>query len=510
MATVPYKSRQGFADANRVILSGIGLPTTAGNPVDLIAEADAGGVGSTWTDIITGRTYEKHTAGAGVNNWESLVRPSDVTALTSGSWREGVVVIDTALLTTTSVITAMNVGDALNGVAIAANDRILLAGLTTAANVYIVGGSTGAWTLTEDTNTATAGDVVYVVGGAEAGQEWQFNAAGQWIYVRGQLTAEDSFMRAFIGKSAAGAELPAYINTNFVTSGASLEASISDLDGALFTLAGRVTSTESAIASNIAELDTVEASVGLSTSGVLAAFVGTTYLGTTTTIRAGLVDLDTAINGVNTTLTTSLNAVQVELDATQVGAGLSVLGAYVPDTGATVINSATSLHNATQLLDVAHASLSSTVTNLSTSVGNTGAYTSTNYFAQSSDLVSAVSALDAAIASLITSGGITVGATTIILDSVSVDAYDMINWDLVVTDAAAPSKKLAMRAVALHDGTAISDATKVDDTDGFELDTGLGSVDISTQLNGVGAAQTVQLVLTTAANVTAKFSRTAV
>lgn len=90
------------------------------------------------------------------------------------------------------------------------------------------------------------------------------------------------------------------------------------------------------------EVDNIEASVGLNTDGTLAAYTGTNYLNSATTIKQATTLLDTAV---------AAKSSQTEVDAIETGAGLNSDGTYTAPVGTNYLGSSTSLKDATTLLD---------------------------------------------------------------------------------------------------------------------------------------------------------------
>lgn len=169
-------------------------------------------------------------------DWEQSVSQSVLNAAINGlSWREPSKVIDsTTYADITAAETAANAGDTVDGVTIVAGDRILFADLTTGNdNVYVVGGTSGAWTFTEDSNTATDGDTVLVQEGTNAEGQYTFDGT-DWVQTGGSTNANElAFIRSFIGKNSTGSETPVYTSATVVTQNGSLEAAIGELDVAV-------------------------------------------------------------------------------------------------------------------------------------------------------------------------------------------------------------------------------------------------------------------------------------
>jgi len=214
-------------DGQVQFITGDGAPGTSGDSTTV-------SVGSFYADYTNAKFYKKTAAGSGTDKWTELIDKDYVDSLVNGlSWREPALVLDgTSYADITAAETAANVADTVDGITIAANDRILFTNLTSGNdNVYIVSGSTGAWTFTEDPyNTATDGDALMIESGTHADDQYAYNGTA-WVRIAGSANnLELGYIRDFIGKSAAGVELPTYSSTNFVTDSNDLETSIGDLD----------------------------------------------------------------------------------------------------------------------------------------------------------------------------------------------------------------------------------------------------------------------------------------
>jgi hypothetical protein len=181
--------------------------------------------------------WKKTTTQNSAADWTHGADKAYVDAIASGiSWREPVKVLDsTVYATIAAAVTAANVADTVDGVTIAAGDRVLFTTLTSGAdNVYIVSGSTGAWTFTADTNTATDGDAILVQQGTYADQQWVYDGTA-WIQFGAASSAELGYLRAFTGKTGPGAEMPTYSSVEVVTQASSLETAIGAVDAAFGT-----------------------------------------------------------------------------------------------------------------------------------------------------------------------------------------------------------------------------------------------------------------------------------
>ena len=80
------------------------------------------------------------------------------------------------------------------------------------------------------------------------------------------------------------------------------------------------------------------------------------------------------------------------------------------------------------------------------------------------------------------------------LDTVLVDDFHEVEWELVAWEEATPANKQFQKLGALHDGTASADATATDQDVFAKKKVGSNfNIDYSVDLNGVGAAQTMRL-----------------
>lgn len=311
MAEKLFEVSLGYSDGKIVYLSGSGAP--AG---DLI---DAAGKGSYFTDTDSGAQYKKVAAGAGSDKWKVLPTKDYVDNLVAGiSWREPVKAADFTFTTVADALTALNGSDQLDGYTVSAGVRVLLAGLTEDPNVYVVGGGTGAWTLTSDPqNTVTKGDTVYVEDGVvNVGSTWNYNGTA-WVLIDQATVNELGFIRNFIGKDAKGSEMPTYSSVNVVADSDSLETAIGKVD---------------------AEIGAAVATTSLRTAGPIA----------DQAINLNVQALDQAI-GANVTSTNVLDA------ASAVNVNLSALDQYLgtrPTNGTFILNANTVGQNLTAL-DVA-------------------------------------------------------------------------------------------------------------------------------------------------------------
>jgi hypothetical protein len=241
MALDLYRAAVGFSideeDGTRAasVLSGSGAP---GGDTSFQDDAPIGSIYlRTDASSSISAVYQKIADTNATSDWVQSASKDYVQSVVNGmSWREPVLVLDeTTYADITAAETAANVADTVDGVTIAANDRILFTDLTTGnENVYIVSGSSGNWTFTEDPdNAATDGDALLVQDGTYAESQWVYDGT-QWTQIASTTNnAELAFIRAFIGKDAAGSETPTYSSAVVVTQNGTLEAAIGELDAAI-------------------------------------------------------------------------------------------------------------------------------------------------------------------------------------------------------------------------------------------------------------------------------------
>jgi hypothetical protein len=184
MAFTPFRVRLGVSVDDQVWLL-----ATSGVPSGTVF--DDAPKGSLAADYTNGVLFQKTAAGTGSDKWST--QASQLTA----SNREPVRVVDTNTWATLSAAeTELNdtvTPGSLGGVDVdqfADGDRILLTDLTTGnENVYVVTGTPGsAATLTEDGNSATDGDALWVQEGTNGDQQWFYDGSAWQHSLSGVLT----------------------------------------------------------------------------------------------------------------------------------------------------------------------------------------------------------------------------------------------------------------------------------------------------------------------------------
>lgn len=370
-------------------LSGSSAPGASG-------DSAAAPRGSYFTDTTSGDFYVKVAQGAGTDKWKQLATQDYVSsATTTGlSWREPVTVVDTTSADVASLKDDLDADDEIQGVEVFIGMRILGANISGNKNIFVVGGVSGDWTLTEDLNPESSGDTTYVVDGTYAGKTYQYNGT-DWIWSQGSALDELAFIRAYIGKDSGGSEFPQYTSENVVENDDSLEAAIGKLD---------------------AEAGFANAFTGKAEGEELPSYSSTNVVADDDALVVAIGKLDAEI------------------------------GASVVD--GEVILASNDVNSNIEALDEELASINAFV---GKSAGNGSPdYTDTVYVADGDALVSAVNKLDAAIAASSKQSALTNVTSLSALDAVEAVAAE---WDVYVSETANPSRVRAFKVFAMHNGT---------------------------------------------------------
>jgi hypothetical protein len=340
-------------------LQGSGVPGLGGDTAAAL-------VGSVYTDNVTGSIYTKLASGTGADKWQKLASEAYVNNALGAtvSWREPVAVREN--VATTLPVGTPTAAVIVDGVSVLDGGRVLFSAIAggNGKNIYVYNQATG--TFVEDINAESSGDAVFVQGGTSAGKTYIFNGSA-WVQSDQSSLDELGFIRAFIGKDAAGSEMPAYTSTNFVSALSSLESAVSALDleiGANVAL-GNFIDPSFKINANIQALDT-EIGANVTAGGWISPankingnlqaldthlgvnFAAGNYITLNQTVSGAVTALDTAIgpNLVNGNFVLGTVKVQQNIQALD-----SALGAAVANGG--YILAANSTNTNVQALDTA-------------------------------------------------------------------------------------------------------------------------------------------------------------
>jgi flagellin-like hook-associated protein FlgL len=430
MAKSFFRAGKGLQIDNVVFLGGAGAPN--GGDADLV------GIGSIYLNETNGSLYQKIAAGSGPEKWEKKASQSDLDAISSAtSWLEPADIHDETTPTLAAAKSDMDTDDDIDGVAVTAGMRILFSGLSGENNnVYVVSGSTGAWTLTEDVNTATAGDTLYVSGGTHGGHRHTYNGT-IWVQTDQASSDELGYLRTFVGKVASGTETPDYTSVNYILDGDSLVTAMSKLDAQIKANAdaasangSAITSLQSTVSTNGSAISSIQSEQSTQNTNI------SNNASAITTIQGEQTTQNTAIGNAQSDATTALNR-----------------------------------------------------------VGNTADYTSNNTVVDGDTAAAAIGKLDAELGARIkrvTSTNVT-AATSV--DSVSVDSVFAVEWLVTCSKTADKSDRETLKIVAVHNGDAAADANAVDWTEYARLDVGntIAGLNFDVTVSGTGVGQTMNL-----------------
>lgn len=202
-----------------VITSVVGVPDGTGALADYE-------LGSKVVNESTGYHYIKLADNGNAADWVRLATKSEVDALSSGiSWREPALAADLSA-TSLPTGTATQTID-VDGVTIDDGGRALFAAVTGNKNVFLYDKASGLFV--EDSSLETSGDAVYVIGGTSGGKTFVYNGSA-WVLNGQSSLDEEGYIRAFVGKTGAGSELPTYTSTTVIANNDSLKAALDKLD----------------------------------------------------------------------------------------------------------------------------------------------------------------------------------------------------------------------------------------------------------------------------------------
>lgn len=377
-------------DESAQFLTGTGAPGASG-------DTSTAPRGSYFTDTATGHLYLKTAVGTGTDKWSRMATEDYVgTVASSGlSWREPSDVRDSTSTDVATIKADLDADDEIQGVPVYVGMRILGSNVTGNKNIFVVGGVSGDWTLTEDLNPETAGDTTYIVDGTYAGRTFQYDSTGEWIWILGDNSSELGYIRAFIGKNAAGNELPDYSSTNIIADTDSLETAAGKLD---------------------AEAGYTNTFIGKSAGNNTPDYSSTNWVTDGEDLETAIGDLDAAIGAAVANGEVILAANDVNENITALDGEVASVNDYLGKTA-----------------------------------GNASPdYSSVVFVTDGDSVTTAVGKLDAALA--------TTSLTTTLTNVTSISTVDsvagiMAEWDVFVRQNDTPTRVRAMKVFAMHNGT---------------------------------------------------------
>jgi hypothetical protein len=408
--------------------------------------------GSSYTDTNTGALYLKISSGSGTVRWTIIATEAYVQTYvsTSVSWHAPADVADTTSATTTALLVDLDADDLIQGVAVTVGMRILGTNVTGAKDIYVVGGATGAWTVTATLSPPTVGDTTYIDSGTNAGFTYQFNGTN-WIRIGAADSTEIGYIQTFIGKTGNGSITPTYTTNNVVTTAQSLETAIGKLD---------------------TEAGYVATFLGKTLGNNLPSYTSTNWIANSTSVA-----LSWAGPGAMPVIT-AISRLDAEIGA-NVTNGSKILAANTVNANITA-------------LDAEEGSIASF---LGKTIGTaTPAYSSYVYIGSASTAVqTALGALDAAI-DLVAKKKVSNGITTVV-DVDTIVGARLAEWDVRVELVSDSTKVESMKIFATHNGV-VGDFTLF-----ARLKLGGGIAALVVEGNLVGSDLVLQVSCASAVNV---------
>lgn len=364
------------------------------------ADTNSAPRGSYYTNQNDGSLWMKISSGTGTIRWSQMASQSYVQSLTASgtNWKP-------ASTTAATGVTTLPLGTAGNpitvdGVSVSDGEHVLFNSLSSNPDIYVYDQATATFSL-YDASGINAGDTTYIVAGTDAGKTLTYNGTS-WVITNAASSQEEAYIRTFIGKSGVGSITPTYSSTNIVTNGTSLEAAIAQLDD---------------------ETGFQNSYMGKTAGNNLPTYTSTHFIANNDSLTLALSKIDSKLGA-------NLTSGSVVLSTSSVNANLKALDNE----------------------------LGSVESYLGKIVGN-GApnYTSTSYLLQGQSIVSALSALDAAVA-LTDLKVIASGVSTLqVIDTVPGGL--LAEWDVLITDANDALNVYACKVLATQNG-ATADFTK--------------------------------------------------
>jgi len=486
----------------------------SGAPGGDAAEQDAAPVGSiymqTSADVNNLQFWWKYRdTQNSVEDWRQGASKDYIdTAIQGVSWREPVRVIDS---TTYANAAAFPVTGVIDGVTLADGDRVLFTDVTlaTSENVFVWNDTTNTWS--EDPNSESDGDAVFIKEGTRAEQQWIYDGTN-WVQIASATgAAELAFIRSFIGKDNSGAENPSYTSVTNITQGSSLEAAVGVLDGAIgdrqytnntFVTDGEsVTASINALASELGSMNTLSNNVVTDGNTVTEMFedIDSTFGdGDITNVAASFPLTDDMVWGGGTLTTTdALNALNntisnriysndyVVADGQTLTASINALDSSVgtgqyTNTAGHILNqdgvwldsvNGDTVSASLEKLNVGIGSRQFTESNVVTGgqtvtasinaidmqLGN-NTFTESNFISSSNDVTQNLNAIDIALDDVADQNLViktaNISALTAV-DSIPVGTAEAAKWFVVAENRADATNRVAMEVYAVNDGTSV-------------------------------------------------------
>lgn len=454
----------GISIENQALTAAANILIGTGAPGGDTGEQDAAPIGSLYlrtnAEADDLQVYFKHSiAGGDATDWKQATSKEYVDAIAMGlSWREPAKLHDsTTYADLAAVKTAIDATDEIDGVTIVGGERVLFSAITgDNNNVYVVTGTSGDWTFTEDTNLATDGDALFIQQGTtHAEQQWVYNGTS-WVQFGAGDQVELGYIRAFIGKGAAGNETPNYSSNEYVVDGTSLETAIGALDSTLGT--GTITN----ITANEALSDNM------------------LWGGGTLTTSTALNNLNDAIGDrsyTNDDVVTDGQSVAASIDALDATYGSGSITNQAANEalsddmiwGGGTLTTTTALNNLNDAIgDRSYTndnvvtdgqSVAASIDAIDSAIGDR-TYTEDNVVTDGQTLTASIDALDVALGALqdlqLEVTGSNVDASpAVIVDAIALTLATQVKWIIQIRETSTAGKRSGLEVHALTDGTTV-------------------------------------------------------
>lgn len=371
----------------------------------------------------------------------------------------------------------------MDGVALADGDRVLFSNVTTGSdNIYIWNVGTTSWS-EDPLNPVTDGDAVFVREGSEADALYFFNGTSWVKYADDNSYAELAYLRAFMGKDAAGNEMPSYTSTNVVANSDSLETAVGKLD---------------------AEVGYVDSFIGKSVGNEMPTYSSTEVVTQNGSLESAIGELDAAMGDGTITNAGGNYALASDMTwgggANDVTEALDQLNAAIGDRSYTSdfnVSDGQSVAASVDALDVAIGSrqftndyvvtdgqsVTASLDAIDSAFGNRQ-YSENNVVVDGQTVTASIEALDVAVGTFqdltLVVSGTNIAATNYVMDSIPVTEATQVKWMVQVRENGTPAKRRSMEVHALTDGTSVDHAEYAV----LKLGANIAGFDINVDING--------------------------
>lgn len=429
-----FRVIRGVEIENDALTSKVQILLGTGLPGGDAGEQDAAPRGSVFlrTDVAVGgaQFYWKSGTANTTADWEIGASKDYVDSVIGGtSWRAPARVMDDTVYVDD---TAFPVTGIIDGVTLADQDRVLFSNVTASPenNIWIWNSGSSTWT-EDPLNPESDGDVVFIQEGTSS-ESIMVYTGSDWVkYADATSFAELGYIRAFIGKSGVGSEMPDYSSTNVVADSDSLETAIGKLD---------------------AEDGYQNAFMGKAVGNEMPTYTSTEVVTQNGSLEAAVGELDAAMGNGNITNTGGNYSLSSDMTwnagLNDVTEALDQLNAAIGDRSYSQNNNVTDGQSSAASIEA-----------LDVAIGNR-TYTEDNFVTDGQSVTASIDALDIQVGYLstltLTITGTNVDASpAIAVDTIPVTEATEVKWMIQVRENGTPANRRALEIHALTDGTAV-------------------------------------------------------